>query len=747
MYTVIAVIIVLSAGADSIAYSDAPRTVTPDELNDAIERLKQDLYSQQDPETGTWEDGVRFSSSTYGGRTALIVNAMLVSGDSPQDPSLKRAIDFLKTAELNGTYAVAVRAHVWALMSNRYLALLKRDAAWLLDAHDGQARFRYTRKPSTFDHSATQYALLGLWEAAKRGVRIPGDFWLKARNHFIQVQNPDGGWGYQSDSESKGSMTAAGLTALFITRQQIRRDLRSPPIELTNALHRGLIWLDRRFDSQRNITARGKSAGHYYYYLYSIERVAMASGARFFGGQDWYQRGTRTILDNMAEQSHSGFAFRSSLVEKAFAIMFLSRGRMGPWITKIAVPDLSWNDRPNDIYRLTKYLSDLCETQFNWEMVSIDHPTAVLSSAPVAYLTSDEPLNLNESQHTAIKQYLDHGGMLVASPVDGSNSFVRSIRRLAKQLYSQWPLRPLDRKHPIYHALYKVGQKDGQRLFGVSNGARDLIILTEHDWSGAFQNNLHPGRNVQWKLAANLFMLATDRGDLPGRLDVVVESRRARKIMSKIRIGRAKLDKARANLVVEPYAWTAMSNYLYNRTGIDVEIVDLELKRIDQSDLALVHLAGVEAAQLSVAEIRAAMKYVKDGGTLLVETVGGLGEFAASIERQLNETLESSPVPLPRQSALLTGESLEGGYDNRRVQFRRFAVSTLSLRHRNRLLAYMLEGRPAILVSHEDLSLGMLGVRLWKVLGYEIESARRVMSNIVIWCKQGTRGQKSEGSN
>ena len=88
------------------------------------------------------------------------VTALLLAGETPQNPPLARAIDFLAKAEMNGTYATAVRAHVWALLPSEFLPLLRRDAKWLLEAHDGRSRFRYYPKPTSFDHSATQYALL-----------------------------------------------------------------------------------------------------------------------------------------------------------------------------------------------------------------------------------------------------------------------------------------------------------------------------------------------------------------------------------------------------------------------------------------------------------------------------------------------------------------------------------------------------------------------------------------------------------
>src|SRR5205823_14417410 len=58
------------------------------------------------------------NSSQWGGLSALATYALLASGESDQEPRVKTAVDWLKKADINGTYGLAMRAQVWNSMPN-----------------------------------------------------------------------------------------------------------------------------------------------------------------------------------------------------------------------------------------------------------------------------------------------------------------------------------------------------------------------------------------------------------------------------------------------------------------------------------------------------------------------------------------------------------------------------------------------------------------------------------------------------
>jgi hypothetical protein len=70
------------------------------------------------------------------------------------------------------------------------------------------------------DTSITQYAVLGLWAAARTGTAIPKSVWSQVALWAIESQCPDGGFAYHPgrSQESTHSMTVNGISTLCIAR-------------------------------------------------------------------------------------------------------------------------------------------------------------------------------------------------------------------------------------------------------------------------------------------------------------------------------------------------------------------------------------------------------------------------------------------------------------------------------------------------------------------------------------------------
>src|SRR5690606_13908951 len=108
----------------------------------------------------------------------------------------------------------------------------------------------------------------------------------------------------------------------------------------------------------------------------------------------WFEQGAETILK--AERGRGSIS--GNIVDTSFGLLFLARGRVPVWINKISLPGQDWNNRPNDIYELTDYLSDLRERELSWQVVSIDLDSMQWSNAPVAWISSDDKVELTDAQ-------------------------------------------------------------------------------------------------------------------------------------------------------------------------------------------------------------------------------------------------------------------------------------------------------------------------------------------------------------
>ncbi|MFO0957237.1 MAG: prenyltransferase/squalene oxidase repeat-containing protein [Isosphaeraceae bacterium] len=198
---------------------------------------------------------------------------------------------------------------------------------------------------SSGDTSISQYAVLGLWEAANSGIEIDPAVWDRTAGWLISSQSSAGGWAYHRDENGTDtmSMTAAGTGSLLICFSQLQRhykalELPSPlltpiypegqaPYEpkiaakaIDGSVRRGIAWLAAHF-TQQDLASGGQSP---YYALYGLERVGALAAKEQIGGFDWYRQGFGYI---QATQKRGGSweASHGTTPNTAWALLFLTK--------------------------------------------------------------------------------------------------------------------------------------------------------------------------------------------------------------------------------------------------------------------------------------------------------------------------------------------------------------------------------------------------------------------------------------
>jgi hypothetical protein len=236
------------------------------------------------------------------------------------------------------------------------------------------------------DNSNTQFATLALWIARRHSVKT--DPCLAAvETRFRRTQNPDGGWSYMAVARggapggmlgSNGSMTCAGLLGLAVgygvateavlrtrlVQQEKGRSVSGgnvPDVNRDQAIKHGLTFLAQIMEPglarEANVTpdpnhARGfpggrqigsaraapgwsllhNSKGSEYYFLWSLERVAVIYGLDTIGNKDWYAIGAKYALEHQSEDG----AWRGQLgevVDTCFALFFFRRANLAGDLT------------------------------------------------------------------------------------------------------------------------------------------------------------------------------------------------------------------------------------------------------------------------------------------------------------------------------------------------------------------------------------------------------------------------------
>lgn len=210
------------------------------------------------------------------------------------------------------------------------------------------------------DNSNTQFATLGLWCARKHGVPCEKSLGL-LEERFRTSQNDEGGWGYtyryRGDGGATPAMTCAGLIALAVshgTQQNVLRnhaDFPAPKngnngpvaVEDDQAIKKGLKLLgqfitaakgepvDLPVRPARKGRGRIDSLNSNYYFLWSMERVAVIYGLDTIGKNDWYTWGGEALLtaqNNNGSWSGGGYPGANDEINTCFALLFLNKANV-----------------------------------------------------------------------------------------------------------------------------------------------------------------------------------------------------------------------------------------------------------------------------------------------------------------------------------------------------------------------------------------------------------------------------------
>jgi hypothetical protein len=198
------------------------------------------------------------------------------------------------------------------------------------------------------DNSNTQFATLALWVGRRQG--LPVDKALaRVESRFRTTQKADGGWSYFDPSmtgrgppefnASTASMTCAGLLCLAIghgamleSARQKGPDARPHDLNKDPVVRQGLLALSAVIDQPqgRRAGAAGRPqvpqvGGKTFYFLWTLERLAVALDLETIGKKDWYGWGAEILLANQQADGSWQGEYAASGADTCFALLFLKR--------------------------------------------------------------------------------------------------------------------------------------------------------------------------------------------------------------------------------------------------------------------------------------------------------------------------------------------------------------------------------------------------------------------------------------
>ncbi len=750
------------------------RAATPEQIEEAIKKGVAFLYKTQN-DKGHWEktdtkpanaSGSGADEGQWGGRTALCTYALLAAGENPLNDKIVKATDFLRKATITGHYAIGLRANVWLNLpetpENR--AAMTRDARLLLTGmippgppgkmNKATGFFDYQPGPSNrIDLSCSQYGVLGLWAVSQRLEGAAKDKWKTIEDAWHGVQGADGAWGYDGKPDSTkppgttGSatiqMTAAGVATLFITQEYVHAEDGVDGTKgniVDNYINKGLAWVSKSLEESI------KNPGNYA--LYGIERTGVASGYKYFGNIDWFQKGADLLIKG---QNKSSGAWGDE-INSSFALLFLSRGRAPVMINKlqynITAPDgksveANWNQRPRDIANITYWVGDRTERKLNWQIVNFGVAKIEdLHDSNILFIAGNQKLSFSDKEKAMLKQYVTEGGMIVGNADNGKADFAIAFRALGKELFPAYEFKLILDKPDDYALLsnqtYQASNwKKKPKVEALTNGARMLmILLPSDDVSKAFQRRDTNRSQEQFELFADMFLYSIDKTGARYKGEYhVVRPNPAIQTTTTIKVARLKYG---GNWDPEPGGWTRLSAVLQNENKIKLEATPVEPGKDALDGYRIAHITGTSKFTLTDPQRKALTDFTTSGGLIVVDACGGADEFNESMQAELAKMFPNDApqlaVSLKKDHPFYTA----GGAMTVQAKYRVFALNKIGENAmRFQLKGIENGGKLRVLYSGEDLSVGLVGQQVDGITGYEPAVATALMKRIVMLKNDG----------
>lgn len=739
----------------------------------AIERGIGFLRREQGPR-GNWNE----IGAYPGGVTGLCTLALLNAGLDADDPTVRKALDYLRGITPQKTYTVALQTMaLCAGEPDRDLITIQRNVAWLesVQRRDGPyaGAWSYDAGGEGGDNSNSQFAVLALYEAQLVGAKVQEQTWRRALDYWRRTQNNDGSWGYTPGDLGYGSMTCAGVGGLMACSLAIEegdaqvdggRIVCCGRQERDDAVERALAWLGRNFSVRRNPRPRGNGRPALYYYLYGLERTGRLSARRFIGEHDWYREGAEFLISQQDRFSHS---WRGSWhledradISTSMALLFLAKGRRPVVMAKLRHgPGDDWNQHQNDAANLTAYTEQAWNLDLTWQIYDPASASVEdLLQAPVLYVSgSRAPELLPEAQK--LRDYVDRGGFILAEGCCRDHqSFDAGVRELMEAVFPEpeYQLHQVPPGHPLWRMeeLVRADSPYVGRLWAIEYGCRTCVVYSEEDLS-CYWELARPGRWTDYPepvvqrirdglaVGINVLTYATGREPkgkeqsfvtpLADELDDVPGSRGVIEI-AKLRHGGGCND-----------APGALVNLLRAASLGDLKLrIRTEPRMINISDenlfrFHMVFMHGRHDFRLTPAERQQLRTYLERGGTLFADSICASKAFVTAFRREMQQVLPTDSLrAIPADDPMFT--TAFGGYDVRRVTLRdpRADDDNQPLATRLREIHPQLEGvqlddRWAVIFSPYDISCALEKHDSVECRGYTQDDAARIGLNVLMY--------------
>jgi hypothetical protein len=629
------------------------------------------------------EQGANGSWVQHPGYTALGLLTLLKAGLDPSRDECQRAASFVSTAEQTRTYDVALTALALDEMDRRkYRPVIESCVHFLQDKQlsngmwdyrtnaEGRAINLQGQNANDGDHSNSQFALLGLMAAQKSGIPIAPAVLERARRHWTDSQNPDGGWGYGSSrgqSGSYGSMSAAGVASLFLLGNDLFVQTDKCGVYAENErVAKGIDWLSKSWSATVNPGAKGGLADPYYY-LYSVERVGILTGQKYLGSHDWYREGAAFLVKSQRPDGSWGRRLYG-LSDTCFGVLFLAKGP-----APILLSKLRWEGK-GLVHRLdARHWAEAAEPalkqRLSYQILDKRASASEWQKAPLLFINGHTAPTFTPEERENVKTFVRLGGILVAEACCSSPEFDQGFRKEMASIFPEKKLVPLPSAHPIYTIRHQIRDPREMFLQGFA-GCRTSVFYSPKGFSCAVDLGNDPN-DIGFRVAVNAALYATGNQRLSDerQVDVKISDEPARPVdvvqRGAFLMAQIKHD---GDWNPDPHVVPNLLQHLRENTRLRVAFSKdaLTLAHPGLFDYSALFMTGHASFSWTKGDAANLAAYLRKGGFLVAESCCGNGAFDRSFRDFMRDVLPEAKLSiLPLEHRVFTF-----GRDPRAIQLR-----------------------------------------------------------------------------
>ena len=375
------------------------------------------------------------------------------------------------------------------------------------------------------------------------------------------------------------------------------------------------------------------------------------------------------------------------------------------------------------------------EQPFQWQIVGLQGTVDDLHEAPILYICPETVPQLTADDKKKLRAFTDTGGTILVEPSCGAPAVKEWFTALAKEVWPEWPLKPLGPDHGSFTDPNPL--KERPEILGIDDGMRTCVFYALDDISCPWQTKALAGKKFMFLWGINMLTYATDHGPLRAKLSVREFDKEKYPgpvragIRRAIRLARLKTDGD----------WTVNRNYkgfdriiseADKRAGIALTVEEAGMDPAGLGDRDAAYLVGSNGFTLAAAQQAALKAYLAKDGFLWAEAAGGSAAFDDSI-RKLATDMGWQIKTLDKTAPAMTGQFKTAlGYDlTKGVQFRRSLKLLRQGKPSAQLEGIYQDGKLVGLYSPFDVVFSSTPYEAYGCKGYLPEDAVAVAMNIL----------------